>query len=196
MNTSTIIIIAAIVLVVAFVVKHLISKRLSKETTDVFEASTESDETIATASQLCNVSVTGPEPMPKPDTDNTFTPKDTSEIEVVEPEEITPISEENQICPFEIKSDGNGNIIKTDADREGGVDPLAELEKMIAAAPKTETKKSGKKTGKKAAKTAKKTTKKTGKKTKTTKYVTPTVKSTEVETIAPKKRGRKAKKEG
>lgn len=170
MNTITIAIIGVVIVVVALVVKHLVSKKVSKEAVDVFEENL-NDETIKTASELCKENVAGPEPAPKPDVDNTFTPTDTSAITVVEPEEINAISEENQICPFEIKTDGQGNIIKTDADRNGGVDPLAEIEKMLAEAPKTtkketkkETKKPGKKTVKKPTRTAKKAAKKAAKK--------------------------------
>ena len=206
MNTITIAIIGVLVIVVALVVKHLVSKKISKEAVDVFEENL-NDETIKTASELCKVNVAGPEPAPKPDVDNTFTPTDTSTITVVEPEEINAISEENQICPFEIKTDGQGNIIKTDADRNGGVDPLAEIEKMLAEAPKTtkkETKKTGKKTVKKPTRTAKKAAKKAAKKVTVpavkkveTKPELPGVrfvKPIEVDAIAPKKRGRKSKK--
>ena len=210
MNTTTIVIIGVLVIVVALVVKHLVSKKVSKEAVDVFEENL-NDETIKTASELCKENVAGPEPAPKPDVDNTFTPTDTSTITVVEPEEINAISEENQICPFEIKTDGQGNIIKTDADRNGGVDPLAEIEKMLAEAPKTtkketkkETKKPGKKTVKKPTRTAKKAAKKAAKKVTVpavkkveTKPELPGVrfvKPIEVDAIAPKKRGRKSKK--
>ena len=206
MNTTTIAIIGVLVIVVALVVKHLVSKKISKEAVDVFEENL-NDETIKTASELCKENVAGPEPAPKPDVDNTFTPTDTSAITVVEPEEINAISEENQICPFEIKTDGQGNIIKTDADRNGGVDPLAEIEKMLAEAPKTtkkETKKTGKKTVKKPTRTAKKAAKKAAKKVTVptvkkveTKPELPSVrfvKPIEVDVIAPKKRGRKSKK--
>lgn len=207
MNTTTIVIIGVLVIVVALVVKHLVSKKVSKEAVDVFEENL-NDETIKTASELCKENVAGPEPAPKPDVDNTFTPTDTSAITVVEPEEINAISEENQICPFEIKTDGQGNIIKTDADRNGGVDPLAEIEKMLAEAPKTtkkETKKTGKKTVKKPTRTAKKAAKKAAKK-----VTVPAVKKVETKpelpgvrfvkpievAVTPKKRGRKSKKEG
>lgn len=205
MNTITIAIIGVLVIVVALVVKHLVSKKVSNEAVDVFEENL-NDETIKTASELCKENVAGPEPAPKPDVDNTFTPTDTSAITVVEPEEINGISEENQICPFEIKTDGQGNIIKTDSDRDGGVDPLAEIEKMLAEAPKTtkkETKKTGKKTGKKPTRTAKKAAKKAAKKvtvpavrTVETKPELPDVrfvKPIEV-AVTPKKRGRKSKK--
>lgn len=205
MNTITIAIIGVVIVVVALVVKHLVSKKISKEAVDVFEENL-NDETIKTASELCKENVAGPEPAPKPDVDNTFTPTDTSAITVVEPEEINGISEENQICPFEIKTDGQGNIIKTDSDRDGGVDPLAEIEKMLAEAPKTtkkETKKTGKKTGKKPTRTAKKAAKKAAKKvtvpavrTVETKPELPDVrfvKPIEV-AVTPKKRGRKSKK--
>ena len=205
MNTTTIVIIGVLVIVVALVVKHLVSKKISKEAVDVFEENL-NDETIKTASELCKENVAGPEPAPKPDVDNTFTPTDTSAITVVEPEEINAISEENQICPFEIKTDGQGNIIKTDADRNGGVDPLAEIEKMLAEAPKTtkkETKKTGKKTVKKPTRTAKKAAKKAAKK-----VTVPAVKKVETKpelpgvrfvkpievAVTPKKRGRKSKK--
>lgn len=205
MNTTTIVIIGVLVIVVALVVKHLVSKKISKEAVDVFEENL-NDETIKTASELCKENVAGPEPAPKPDVDNTFTPTDTSAITVVEPEEINAISEENQICPFEIKTDGQGNIIKTDADRNGGVDPLAEIEKMLAEAPKTtkkETKKPGKKTVKKPTRTAKKAAKKAAKK-----VTVPAVKKVETKpelpgvrfvkpievAVTPKKRGRKSKK--
>lgn len=205
MNTTTIVIIGVLVIVVALVVKHLVSKKVSKEAVDVFEENL-NDETIKTASELCKENVAGPEPAPKPDVDNTFTPTDTSAITVVEPEEINAISEENQICPFEIKTDGQGNIIKTDADRNGGVDPLAEIEKMLAEAPKTtkkETKKTGKKTAKKPTRTAKKAAKKAAKK-----VTVPAVKKVETKpelpgvrfvkpievAVTPKKRGRKSKK--
>ena len=207
MNTTTIVIIGVLVIVVALVVKHLVSKKVSNEAVDVFEENL-NDETIKTASELCKENVAGPEPAPKPDVDNTFTPTDTSAITVVEPEEINAISEENQICPFEIKTDGQGNIIKTDADRNGGVDPLAEIEKMLAEAPKTtkkETKKTGKKTVKKPTRTAKKAAKKAAKK-----VTVPAVKKVETKpelpgvrfvkpievAVTPKKRGRKSKKEG
>lgn len=206
MNTITIAIIGVVIVVIALVVKHLVSKKISKEAVDVFEENL-TDETIKTASELCKENVAGPEPAPKPDVDNTFTPTDTSAITVVEPEEINGISEENQICPFEIKTDGQGNIIKTDSDRDGGVDPLAEIEKMLAEAPKTtkkETKKTGKKTGKKPTRTAKKAAKKAAKKVTVpavkkveTKPELPGVrfvKPIEVDAIAPKKRGRKSKK--
>ena len=206
MNTTTIAIIGVLVIVVALVVKHFVSKKVSKEAVDVFEENL-NDETIKTASELCKENVAGPEPAPKPDVDNTFTPTDTSAITVVEPEEINAISEENQICPFEIKTDGQGNIIKTDADRNGGVDPLAEIEKMLAEAPKTtkkETKKTGKKTVKKPTRTAKKAAKKAAKKVTVpvvkkveTKPELPGVrfvKPIEVDAVAPKKRGRKSKK--
>ena len=205
MNTITIAIIGVAIVVIALVVKHLVSKKISKEAVDVFEENL-NDETIKTASELCKENVAGPEPAPKPDVDNTFTPTDTSAITVVEPEEINGISEENQICPFEIKTDGQGNIIKTDSDRDGGVDPLAEIEKMLAEAPKTtkkETKKTGKKTGKKPTRTAKKAAKKAAKKvtvpavrTVETKPELPdvrVVKPIEV-AVTPKKRGRKSKK--
>jgi hypothetical protein len=205
MNTITIAIIGVAIVVIALVVKHLVSKKISKEAVDVFEENL-NDETIKTASELCKENVAGPEPAPKPDVDNTFTPTDTSAITVVEPEEINGISEENQICPFEIKTDGQGNIIKTDSDRDGGVDPLAEIEKMLAEAPKTtkkETKKTGKKTGKKPTRTAKKAAKKAAKKvtvpavrTVETKPELPDVrfvKPIEV-AVTPKKRGRKSKK--
>lgn len=209
MNTITIAIIGVVIVVVALVVKHLVSKKVSKEAVDVFEENL-NDETIKTASELCKENVAGPEPAPKPDVDNTFTPTDTSAITVVEPEEINAISEENQICPFEIKTDGQGNIIKTDADRNGGVDPLAEIEKMLAEAPKTtkketkkETKKPGKKTVKKPTRTAKKAAKKAAKK-----VTVPAVKTVETKpelpgvrfvkpievAVTPKKRGRKSKK--
>ena len=205
MNTITIAIIGVVIVVVALVVKHLVSKKISKEAVDVFEENL-NDETIKTASELCKENVAGPEPAPKPDVDNTFTPTDTSAITVVEPEEINAISEENQICPFEIKTDGQGNIIKTDADRNGGVDPLAEIEKMLAEAPKTtkkETKKTGKKTAKKPTRTAKKAAKKAAKK-----VTVPAVKKVETKpelpgvrfvkpievAVTPKKRGRKSKK--
>lgn len=205
MNTITIAIIGVVIVVVALVVKHLVSKKISKEAVDVFEENL-NDETIKTASELCKENVAGPEPAPKPDVDNTFTPTDTSAITVVEPEEINGISEENQICPFEIKTDGQGNIIKTDADRNGGVDPLAEIEKMLAEAPKTtnkETKKTGKKTVKKPTRTAKKAAKKAAKK-----VTVPAVKKVETKpelpgvrfvkpievAVTPKKRGRKSKK--
>ena len=205
MNTITIAIIGVLVIVVALVVKHLVSKKVSNEAVDVFEENL-NDETIKTASELCKENVAGPEPAPKPDVDNTFTPTDTSAITVVEPEEINGISEENQICPFEIKTDGQGNIIKTDADRDGGVDPLAEIEKMLAEAPKTtkkETKKPGKKTVKKPTRTAKKAAKKAAKK-----VTVPAVKIVETKpelpgvrfvkpievAVTPKKRGRKSKK--
>ena len=197
MNTIAIIAaVAAILIFGVLVVKYIKSKTNSKPRIDVFDENLGDDETIKTASELCQVESHGPEPVPEPDTDNTYTPKDTSEIEVVEPEDINPISQENQICPFEIKTLKNGDIIKTDADRTDGVDPLGELEKIIATAPKTETKKTGKKTDKKVTKTkvVKKTTKKTAKKTKATKYVTPVIKVAEADAVAPKKRGRKSKK--
>jgi len=205
MNTITIAIIGVAIVVIALVVKHLVSKKISKEAVDVFEENL-NDETIKTASELCKENVAGPEPAPKPDVDNTFTPTDTSAITVVEPEEINGISEENQICPFEIKTDGQGNIIKTDSDRDGGVDPLAEIEKMLAEAPKTtkkEPKKPGKKTVKKPTRTAKKAAKKAAKK-----VTVPAVKTVETKpelpdvrfvkpievAVTPKKRGRKSKK--
>lgn len=205
MNTITIAIIGVLVIVVVLVVKHLVSKKVSNEAVDVFEENL-NDETIKTASELCKENVAGPEPAPKPDVDNTFTPTDTSAITVVEPEEINGISEENQICPFEIKTDGQGNIIKTDADRNGGVDPLAEIEKMLAEAPKTtkkETKKTNKKTAKKPTRTAKKAAKKAAKK-----VTVPAIKTVETKpelpgvrfvkpievAVTPKKRGRKSKK--
>ena len=194
MNTIAIIATAfAVIILGVLVVKFVKSK--SKTKVDVFAEDLGEDKTIQTASELCKVNVAGPEPTPEPDTDNTYTPGDTSEIAVVEPEEINPISLENQICPFEIKTLKNGDIIKTDADRTDGVDPLGELEKIIATAPKTETKKTSKKGGKKTTKSTKtvKTTKKTkGKKTQ--KFTVPVVKVVEVPAETPKKRGRKSKK--
>ena len=89
----------------------------------------------------------------------------------------------------------NGDIIKTDADRTDGVDPLGELEKIIATAPKTEIKKTSKKGGKKTTKSTKST--KSVKKTKgkkTQKFTVPVVKVVEVPAETPKKRGRKSKK--
>lgn len=194
MNTIAIIATAfAVIILGVLAVKFVKSK--SKVKVDVFAEDLGDDETIKTASELCQVESHGPEPVPEPDTDNTYTPKDTSEIEVVEPEDINPISQENQICPFEIKTLKNGDIIKTDADRTDGVDPLGELEKIIATAPKTETKKTSKKSGKKTTKSTKATkpVKKTkGKKTQ--KFTVPVVKVVEVPAETPKKRGRKSKK--
>lgn len=193
MNTIAIIAAAfAVIILSVLVVKFVKSK--SKVKVDVFAEDLGEDKTIQTASELCKVNVAGPEPTPEPDTDNTYTPGDTSEIAVVEPEEINPISLENQICPFEIK-EKNGDIIKTDADRTDGPDPLAELEKIIASAPKTETKNTSKKGGKKTTKSTKatKSVKKTkGKKTQ--KFTVPVVKVVEVPAETPKKRGRKSKK--
>lgn len=191
MNTIAIIATAfAVIILGVLVVKFVKSK--SKTKVDVFAEDLGDDETIKTASELCQVESHGPEPVPEPDTDNTYTPKDTSEIEVVEPEDINPISQENQICPFEIKTLKNGDIIKTDADRTDGVDPLGELEKIIATAPKTEIKKTSKKGGKKTTKSTKTTKKTKGKKTQ--KFTVPVVKVVEVPVETPKKRGRKSKK--
>jgi hypothetical protein len=193
MNTIAIIAaVAALLIFGVLVVKFIKSKTNSKPRIDVFDENLGDDETIKTASELCQVESHGPEPVPEPDTDNTYTPKDTSEIEVVEPEDINPISQENQICPFEIKTLKNGDIIKTDADRTDGVDPLGELEKIIATAPKTEIKKTSKKCGKKTTKSTKTTKKTKGKKTQ--KFTVPVVKVVEVPAETPKKRGRKSKK--